>query len=240
MAQLHLEHARLTGEEASWQAFIRTIDSFYSLGGEKYYAIGMPVYEGLTVLKRAGRTADHARLLALFERHGRHMADTGAHYPDMEVNYEQSIVAPAAIFLLELHRATGDARWLAAAKPHLALLELFSGRQPDHHLHDIAIRHWDGYWFGKRLLWGDTLPHYWSTLTAVAFHHYARSGGGGVYADRAEGIIRNNLSLFTPEGRGSAAHLYPLSVNGQKANVYDPYANDQDWALVHALQIRET
>ena len=240
MAQLHLEHARLTGDEASWQAFVRTIDNFYSLGGEKYYAIGMPVYEGLTVLKQAGRTADHARLLALFERHGRHMADTGPHYPDMEVNYEQSIVAPAAIFLLELHRATGDARWLAAAKPHLALLELFGGRQPDHHMHDIAIRHWDGYWFGKRLLWGDTLPHYWSTLTAVAFHHYAKSGGGAAYADRAEGIIRNNLSLFTPEGRGSAAHIYPVSVNGQRASVYDPYANDQDWALVHALQIRET
>jgi hypothetical protein len=240
MAQLHLEYARLTGEEASWQAFIRTIDSFYSLGGEKYYAIGMPVYEGLTALKRAGRTADHARLLALFERHGRHMADTGAHYPDMEVNYEQSIVAPAAVFLLELHRATGDARWLAAAKPHLALLELFGGRQPDHHLHDIAIRHWDGYWFGKRLLWGDTFPHYWSTLTAVAFHHYARSGGGATYADRAEGILRNNLSLFTPDGRGSAAHIYPLSVNGRHARVNDPYANDQDWALVHALQIRET
>lgn len=239
MAQLHLEHARLAGEEAAWQAFVRTIDNYYALGGEKFYAIGLPVYEGLTALKQANRPADHARLLALFERHGRHLADTGAHYPDSEVNYEQSIVAPAAIFLLELHRATGDARWLAAAQPHLALLELFGGRQPDHHLHDIAIRHWDGYWFGKRLLWGDTFPHYWSTLTAVAFHHYARSGGGAAYADRAENIIRNNLSLFTPDGRGSAAYIYPQSVNGQKARVYDPYANDQDWALVHALQIRE-
>jgi hypothetical protein len=22
----------------------------------------------------------------------------------------------------------------------------FGGRQPDYHLHDVAIRHWDGYW----------------------------------------------------------------------------------------------
>lgn len=238
VAQLHLEHARLTNEEASWQAFLRTMESYYALGGDKFYAIGIPVFDGLTALKKAGRDADHAKLLALFETHGRRLEATGLRYPESEVNYEQAIVAPAAIFLLELYRATGAARWLTAARPHLALLELFNGRQPDHHLHDIAIRHWDGYWFGKRLLWGDTLPHYWSTLTAIAFHHYAKAGGGASYAERADGIIRNNLSLFTQDGRGSAAYIYPLTVNGQRARVYDPYANDQDWVFVHALQMR--
>lgn len=239
MAQLHLEYAKLTGQEASWQAFVRTIESYYALGGEKYYAIGIPVYDGLIGLRQAGRMSEYARLVSLFETHGRRIEEIGTHYPEMEVNYEQSIVAPAAVFLLELYRATGAAHWLSAAKPHLALLELFNGRQPDHHLHDVAIRHWDGYWFGKRLLWGDTFPHYWSTLTAIAFHHFAKSGGDAAYAHRADQIIRNNLSLFSPDGRGSAAYIYPLSVNGQKARIYDPYANDQDWALVHALQVRE-
>ena len=239
VAQLHLEYAKLTSQDASWQAFVRTIESYYALGGEKFYAIGIPVYDGLTALKKAGRLAEHGKLLALFEKHGRRIEQIGPHYPEMEVNYEQSIVGPAAVFLLELHRATGEAHWLKAAKPHLALLELFNGRQPDHHLHDVAIRHWDGYWFGKRLLWGDTFPHYWSTITAVAFHHFAKAGGGAAYGERADQVIRNNLSLFTADGRGSAAFIYPLSVNGQYARVYDPYANDQDWALVHALQIRD-
>lgn len=238
-AQLHLAYARLTGRESAWLAFMATIESYYANGGERFYGIGLPVFDGLVALKKQGRTADHARLLDLFERHGRILARTGAAYPSSEVNYEQSIVAPAAVFLLELHRATGAAEWLQGARLHLALLELFNGRQPDHHLHDVAIRHWDGYWFGKYQLWGDTFPHYWSTLTAVAFHHYAKATGEAAYSERAEQIIRNNLSLFTADGRGSAAFVYPVSVNGRKAHVADPYANDQDWALVHALQMRE-
>lgn len=239
VAVLHLEYARLTDREEAWQALVRTIKSYYALGGDKYYAIGLPVYEGLQELKQRGRTEDYATLRALFEAHGRRMQEIGTAYPALEVNYEQSIVAPATVFLLELHRATGDAQWLAAARPHLALLELFNGRQPDHHLHEVAIRHWDGYWFGKHQLWGDTFPHYWSTLTAIAFHHYARITGTATYADRADQIIRNNLSLFTADGRGAAAFIYPVTVNGRKGHLADPYANDQDWALVHALQLRE-
>lgn len=237
VAQLHLDHALLTGQDASWRAFVRTLENYYSLGGEHFYAIGLPVFDGLAGLKRAGRTAEYQQVLALFETHAHRLEATGTRYPVSEVNYEQSIVAPPAIFLLELYRATGDGRWLDAARPHLGLLELFNGRQPDHHLHEVAIRHWDGYWFGKRLLWGDTFPHYWSTLTALAFHHYARATGNASYAARADQIIRNNLSLFTAEGRASAAFIYPVSVNGIKAHVADPYANDQDWALVHALRI---
>jgi len=240
-AQLHLEVARLTNEASAYDAFVLTVESYYREGGDAFYAIGLPVFEGLRALRESGRQAAHQRLLALFTWHGEKLAATGLNYPRSEVNFEQSIVAPAALLLLELHSATGQARWLQAARPHLALLELFNGRQPDHHLHEVAIRHWDGYWFGKLRLWGDTFPHYWSTLTALAFAHYARSGAEGHadYAQRADHIIRNNLSLFTAEGRGSAAFIYPRSVNGQSAHVADPYANDQDWALVHALQMRE-
>ncbi|AZQ39116.1 hypothetical protein EJ357_41500 [Streptomyces cyaneochromogenes] len=31
----------------------------------------------------------------------------------------------------------------------------------------IAIRHWDGYWFGTDRPWGDVFPHYWGALTAT-------------------------------------------------------------------------
>jgi hypothetical protein len=237
--QLHLEMARLTQLPLPLNRFVKTVENYYASGGEKFYPIGIPVFEGLATLKAARRTADHDRVLALFLKHGERMAATGLHYPPHEVNFEQSIVGPAAIFLLELHRATGDARWLEAAKPHLRCLELFGGRQPDHRLHEVAIRHWDGYWFGKARLWGDTFPHYWSTLTAVAFHHYAAITGETPYAARADEIIRNNLSLFSADGRASCAYIYPLTVNGQPARLADPYANDQDWALVHALQIQE-
>ncbi len=239
VAEFHLEMARLTGSNDSLSRFVTTIDNFYALGGVHFYAIGIPVAEALAALQAAGRADDFTRLSKLFSQHGAKIAANGTDYPAHEVNFEQSIVAPAAILLFELYRATGDATWFDAGKKQLEILELFNGRQPDHHLHEIAIRHWDGYWFGKSRMWGDTQPHYWSTLTALAFAHYARITGNQVYAARAETIIRNNLSLFTPDGRGSAAFLYPASVNGQEAHFYDAYANDQDWALVHALRIAE-
>jgi hypothetical protein len=239
VAQLHLEYARLTGSPAAYAGCVRTIENYYANDGAKHYSIGIPVYDSLRAFKAAGLMTEHARLLQLYEEHGRMIMKNGTQYPPHEVNFEQSIVAPAALFLLELHLATGGSEWLNAARPHLALLELFSGRQPDHHLHEVAIRHWDGYWFGKKRLWGDTFPHYWSTLSALVFQSYAKAGGRTDYARRAEEVVRNNLSLFTPDGRGSAAFIYPLSVNGLRAHTLDPYANDQDWALVHALQIRE-
>jgi hypothetical protein len=239
VAQLHLEMFRLTGSKDSLDRFATTIKSFYARGGAEFYAIGLPVAEGLAALKATNRLDDHAQLLELFSQHGSNIATNGTNYPTSEVNFEQSIVAPAAILLLELHRATGDMKWLDTGKAQLAILELFNGRQPDHHLREIAIRHWDEYWFGKRRMWGDTQPHYWSTLTALAFANYGRITGDTGYAARADTVIRNNLSLFTPDGRGSAAFLYPASVNGEAAHFYDAYANDQDWALVHALQIAE-
>ncbi|KSB91789.1 hypothetical protein AS593_07135 [Caulobacter vibrioides] len=98
--------------------------------------------------------------MALFGAYGRKLAAHGLGSPASEVNFEQSIVAPAAIILLELHRTTGEPPLLDAACPHLALLDVMEGRQPDHHLHSVSIRHWDGYWFGKAQMWGDTLPHY--------------------------------------------------------------------------------
>lgn len=44
------------------------------------------------------------------------------------------------------------------------------------------------------------------------------------YAEKAHG-----------EGRGSCAYLYPDRVCGAPAKFYDPYANDQDWALAMYL-----
>lgn len=62
-----------------------------------------------------------------------------------------------------------EEKYLTAAKLQMPSLEAFNGKQPDVHLYDIGIRHWDGYWFGKGELLGDTMPHYWSALTAIAF-----------------------------------------------------------------------
>ena len=116
-------------------------------------------------------------------------------------------------------------------------MEAFNGNQPNFHLNEIAIRHWDGYWFGKREMWGDVFPHYWSTITGAAFYYYYLCTGDVTYKERAENIVRNNLCLFFENGAASCAYMYPKKVNGVQAEFYDPYANDQDWALVYYLLV---
>ena len=158
-------------------------------------------------------------------------------YPKHEVNFEQSIVAPSIMVLTQLYLETGMQKYLDEAKKQMPVLEAFGGRQPSFHLNEVGIRHWDGYWFGKYETWGDTFPHYWSTLTAAAYHYYSLCTGDKFYQKRAENIVRNNLCLFFEDGKASCAYMYPNKVNGVRTGFYDPFANDQDWALVYYLLV---
>ena len=124
------------------------------------------------------------------------MAKCGRNYPAHEVDYEQSIVAPAAIYMCELYQITGEETYLAEAARQLQVLELFQGDQPDYHLNQVAIRHWDGYWFGKRKLLGDTFPHYWSSLSGWAYRAAGQIPQLEAYGRRAEATLRGVLSLF--------------------------------------------
>ncbi|WYZ39681.1 hypothetical protein EsH8_IV_000022 [Colletotrichum jinshuiense] len=236
----------LTGkvaEKTPLERFMLTLENFYSEGGSGLYAIGLPILESLRALEKHGNIEWLERAKNLFIAHGEKIAERGLDYPEFEVNFEQSIVAPAAVMLLELWRYTGDEKWLEAGKLHLDTLLRFAGKQPDYRLHDVSIRHWDGFWFGKDRMWGDTFPHHWSTLNAIALHHYGKGLGsnseGQSFLRVADGIIRNNLALFETDGRASCAYIYPLSVNGRNGNYKDPYANDQDWVLAHLLQLEE-
>lgn len=216
----------------------RILKEFYRRGGETHYAIEMPVLSLNRGLVSAGMVQEQREMKALFARHADRIAEIGVDYPPFEVNYEQSIVAPAANILLQVHLLTGDQKYLDAGRQQLEILELFNGRQPDYHLYETAVRHWDGYWFGKRRLYGDTFPHYWSGLTGSCYALYARITGETEYAVRAQHSLRSVLSLIFPDGSGSCAHVFPVTVNGAGAGMYDPYANDQDWALYFSLRMK--
>ncbi len=235
LAHFHLEMFRYTRDRQYLDDFLGTMRAYYALDGHRFYAINVPVYEGYREVAQSGTPEEAASLLADFRRHAARIMENGVHYPIHEVNYEQSIVAPAATLLLEMYLVTGEAQYLDAVAPHMTCLEAFNGKQPDYHLHEVAIRHWDGYWFGKYRVWGDTFPHYWSTLTGITFHRYGQATGDECYTARAETILRNNLCLFDDTGWGSCAYLYPKTIEGRPGGYYDPNANDQDWALVHYL-----
>lgn len=230
IANFFLELFYLKGDLKYLHDAYRCLKYFYQHGGKKFYAIGIPMVETYSVLKDNGLTAEAKDLLQDFIGHGLEILSFSSNYPKHEVNYEQSIVAPAADYMAQLYLLTEDSRFLSGAEMQCELLDLFHGSQPDYHLYETAIRHWDGYWFGKRELYGDTFPHYWSALTANAFYN-ANKLFQGRYTEKIENIYRGILSLFKEDGWASCAMVYPVSVNGERANYYDPWANDQDWGL---------
>ncbi|MDR1758280.1 MAG: DUF5695 domain-containing protein [Bacteroidales bacterium] len=235
VAEFYLRMFEVSGNKQFLHDAYRTLRSMFRQFGYGFYAIDGSIMLSQQLLRKNGLLAEADTLLSDYCKKGNIYLKNGIYYPKHEVNYEQSIVAPSVITLCQLYLLTGNREYLEGATLQMPLLETFGGQQPSYHLHDIAIRHWDGYWFGKRELWGDVMPHYWSTLTAVAFDIYARCTGNEEYRERAKNIVRNNLCLFSEDGRASCAYVYPTKVNDTDARCYDPFANDQDWALAYFL-----
>lgn len=237
-ATLFVECYRLYGDAEFLADACRILRTFYQSGGYGFYAIELPVLSLDQSLQKAGMERERLEMREWFVRHANTLAQNGVHYPASEVNYEQSIVAPAADILLQVYLLTKEPEYLEAGREQLRILEQFNGRQPDYHLYETAIRHWDGYWFGKVRRYGDTFPHYWSALTGNVYALYASITKDERYAKRAQDSLRGVLPLFFADGSASCAYVFPLRVNGVRAAFYDPYANDQDWGLYFNLRVR--
>ena len=147
-------------------------DRYYADGGDTFLAIGIGVAarELVAGLRRPGRRADADAVAERLIAHARGVLDLDAELPAHEVAYEQSIVAPMLEIFCVAAELTDDeaerGRLTDAIVARLPWLLAFGGRQPHVRMRDIAIRHWDGYWFGRERLWGDVFPHHWSALTA--------------------------------------------------------------------------
>ena len=239
VAELYFQMYKVTGDKQFVTDGYKTLKSMFQQFGYGFYAIGIPVRLGLQSLKEAGMKKEYTDLRNDFIKTGDVFVKNGLNYPAHEVNYEQSIVAPAIQFLAQLYLETGNQKYLDEVKRQMPVLEAFNGFQPSYHLNEVAIRHWDGHWFGKRELFGDTFPHYWSTITGAVYYYYALCTGDSSYQKRAENVVRNNLCLFFEDGKASCAYMYPYKIDGVKAEFYDPYANDQDWALVYYLLVNK-
>lgn len=239
VAEFYFRMYEVTGDKQCAMDGYQTLQAMFRQFGNGFYAIGIPVQLGLRTLREAGLKNEYDKLLDDFKKTGDIFIKNGLNYPAHEVNYEQSIVAPAIQFLAQLYLETGIQKYLDEVKRQMPVLEAFNGFQPSYHLNEVAIRHWDGHWFGKSEMFGDTFPHYWSTVSGAVFHLYARCTGDNSYQKRAENIVRHNLCLFFEDGKASCAYLYPHKIDGVKAQFYDPYANDQDWALVYYLLVNK-
>ena len=236
MAVFFMERYKLFKEITDIQNMYKIMMSYYDQNGISFYAIGIPMLESVELLKAADLVEEADRLLSCYEEHGQRIIKNSLCYPAHEVKYEQSIVAPAVSYLLQLYELTGKEVYLEEGKKQLAVLKLFNGHQPDYHMYENAIRHWDGYWFGKYKNYGDTFPHYWSALSGLVFHEYGKITGDSEYDKMAENSLRGVLSAFHEDGSASCAYVYPYRVNQVKCAYEDPWANDQDWALYYYLK----
>ena len=188
-------------------------------------------------MRKAGMVREANLLFDAAKRHGENIIANGTNYPKHEVDYEQTIVAPAMTFMLQLYELTGENQYLDEARKHCLLLDRFNGKQPDYRLDEVAIRHWDDYWFGKSATFGDTFPHYWNVLSGWCYYLYDKATGDGFTKLKAENSARNCLCLFNDDGSASCAYVYPYMINDRKGGFYDAWANDQDFALYFAIKI---
>lgn len=228
---------QLTGDDTYIEGLHKIIEYYYSMGSERFYPNGISIKFLLDTLEKSGRTDYYESALAHFEKHVQKMLDTGLNYPPHEVIYEQTIVTPAVAFISEMGLVKKDPSYAEKVYQHIKTLDRFNGMQPDYHLNEIPIRYWDGFWFGKAALFTDTLPHYWSCLTARSENDYSLLSGEEAYHTAAVRCIKNCLCLFFEDGAASCAYDYPFSTDGKMCESFDEWANDQDFALYYAMQI---
>ena len=244
-----LEMYRLRGDGRYLVWIERAIRNYYVKGGAKFYPNGSVFSDAVQAIRDAGQTAVADELAGRVREHVGTIRQNGVLYPPHEVRFEQTIVTPA-LSILSAYYALVDADPAVRneASRHVELLVRFDGEQPDHKWNSLPIRHWDGYWFGKRALYGDT-QHYWSCLTAYALLLHGRNVGDVALRARARKMLRNLLCQFFPDGSASCAYLHPYTVTmlrpdgtplepPRRGEFFDPWANDQDFALYYLLRIR--
>jgi len=230
---------RLTKDPLYLQDTVGVLAAYFDKFALADLSFGLNPNEVVQALKEERLDQEAERLTRSFVDKAYAFVRMGEQYEPSEVNYEQSTVAGVVMYLLDVYRLTGDRFIREGALKHLALLECFDGCQPDFRMYGVGLRHWDGYWFGKYELWGDTLPHQWSTLSAYAYYRYYQITADRTYYDKALRCLYANLCLFRETGAADYAFIYPHKVNGRPGHLFDPISNDQDWALYFLLECLE-
>ena len=244
LVRFWLELYALKGDAKYLDFIEKSLLDYYRLGGDRFYPNGCDFALELTTLEKAGRKVPELR--KAIRRHVDNLVRNGIHYPEHEVRFEQTIATPAVSILAQYYRLVAqDPKVLKTLGATYDVLSRFQGNQPDHKLNETAIRHWDGYWFGKDHLFGDTL-HQHSTITARAFLQYAAATGDRSAVGRAERCLRNCLYMYRPDGSGTAAYLLPLTITllypdgttirpTERGERPDPFVNDMDVVLYMAM-----
>jgi len=244
LARFYWNQFRLWRQPADLDLSVRIVDRYYELGGLKFLAFwGEWIGALIDTLIAEQRTGEAARVTQHLVDHTAYFLKLDQDLPKHEVNYEQTVVAPLVLLLEETRRRRPETVPAEALIERMRWLMAFGGEQPHVRLRHIALRHWDGFWFGAYRQWGDIMPHYWTVQTAAALLHWPDDLPFDL--DRAErrrraaAILAANRLHFRDTGDATCAFVFPSCVDGNPGYHDDPIANDQDWALVYELHLRD-
>ncbi len=209
----------------------------YDIGGNTCM-FGVDV-NAVFVLRDAGMKEFADEVFAYLTRRVYYLKKIDDRYDPSEVVYEQGTSASAMREIADYYIETKDPEvWDILEKSRIRNMA-FEGNQPDYRSYHAPTIHWDDFWFGGIERWGDTMPHYWDTISADAYCMYAKISGDPFYLELADYIFRNNLALIEPDGSCWNCFVFPEKVNGRPAACLDPWANDQDWAFYTYLKANE-
>ena len=164
---------------------------------------------------------------------------TGENYEAGETAYEHGAPACNLEFLTSYYLVNPDEHAAEAINGELVRTLSFEGEQPHFNQNGIPIRHWDAYWFGKYEIWGDTMVHWISSMSACSYLNYYLMTGNKDYVKKAKKIFMSNLALINRDGSAYNSYIFNEKSNGRCAGRYDPLSNDQDWAYYYYLKCCE-
>lgn len=246
----YYELFRLYGNINDLHISLKILIKYYEYGGANQESQCIPFYRFIASAKKCGDNESAEIAQKLLVNHADTIVSHGLLSNSQEIAYVMEQPVCSAYYLSQAWMITGDSKYLDPMEKELKSAESFWIQAPDYHMNYISVRHWDGYWFGKYMQYGDLYPHDWSSLVGEMYYYISQVKSDEKYLSNAYEVLRNNLCLFFEDGSATTGYLYPHKIVMYKSNPesnnpffsvgttygkrFDDWANDQDWALYFA------
>ncbi len=259
LADYFMDYYRLSGEKAYLKRACNTMKRFFDYGlGSRAQCIEM--VEMVELLEKAGMTDEAKQIREIFIKHVDELIERGLDGGEYcECSFAPEGPTSTVAYIAQAYLLTKDQKYLDALPSSVDCMMSFISSAPDYHMFGNAPRHWDGFWFGRLMRYGDLYPQYWDSLLGWALTYYKEATGDNSFEIYRENVLRGGLCVYDENGFGSASYLYPFSINcfyskpetihtffkqnpfveyfvpeKYEGGYYDDWANDQDWSLYYA------
>ncbi len=251
-ACFYLDLYALWGRKNDLIVATKIVRRYYEQNGIEQDSQCMPMTELVKTLECIGETSLAEEMKGYFTAHADAILNRNMMTPSGEGACAPESAATVAIYFAQAYILTGEKKYIDALPAAQSFAESFFAFQPDVHMHGMGLRHWDGYWFGSYMQYGDLFPHQWNCLAGEMYHYIALADDKKTYETVKKDILLNNLTGFQANGFAPSSYLYPHKITvysndpaHSNKNIpvgvgygrrYDTWSNDQDWALYYAAK----